>query len=93
MKLQQMHQLPCCCNCCSCLQAAQNSKLQHAVLQITFSTTDAPCLAEAFRLLETALKGPGSHIWLVHMLRNSQNFVQHVVWIADKTLNATLLER
>ena len=82
-----------CCNCCSCLQAAQKCDLQLAVLQITFSTTDAPCLAEAFRLLATALKGPGSHIWLAHMLQNSQDFVQHVVWIADNTLNAPLLER
>ena len=75
------------------LQAAQQSQLQQDVLSVTYSTTDAACLAEAFRLLTTALKGPGSHEWLRAMLQNPRSFLQHLVWIADNTLNATLLER
>ncbi|KAL3133077.1 hypothetical protein ABBQ38_006979 [Trebouxia sp. C0009 RCD-2024] len=74
-------------------QAAQQTQLQQAAVDATFSTTDAACLAELFRLLTTALKGPGSSVWLVPMVQTPKSFFQHVVWIADNTLNATLLER
>lgn len=75
------------------LQAAQQSQLQQNVLSITYSTTDAACLAEAFRLLTTALKGPSIDEWLVATLQSPRTFLQHLVWIADNTFNATLLER
>ena len=75
------------------MQAAQQSQLRQAVLKIPFSSTDAACLAEAFRLLTTALKGPGSSEWLQALLQYHKSFFQHIVWIADNTLNATLLER
>ena len=75
------------------LQAAQQLDLQQVAFKFTFSTTDAACLAETFRLLITALKGPGSSAWLVAILQNPSSFLQHLVWIADNTLNATLLER
>lgn len=76
-----------------CAQAAQQAQLQHAVLEMTFSTTDAACLAEAFRLLATALKGSGSSAWLARIMQQPHTCLQHVVWITDNTLSATLLDR
>lgn len=74
-------------------QAANQETLPQAVLDIAHSTTDAPCLAEAFRLMAVAVNGPGSNAWLNILLQGPFDLLQHVVWVADNTLNAVLFER
>ena len=78
---------------CTDMQAAQQELLQHAVINVALSTTSAPCLTETFRLLSVAVKGRVSTAWLNILLQGPEDVLQHVVWIADNTLNATLLER
>ncbi len=75
------------------MQAAHQQSLQQAVLDTAFSTSDAPCLAETFRLMTAAVKGPSNSAWLNTLLQSPVDLLQHVVWIADNTLNTTLFER
>lgn len=40
-----------------------------------------------------AIKGPSGTAWLDSLLGNPADILEHVVWIADNTLNASLFER
>ncbi|KAA6427558.1 MAG: hypothetical protein FRX49_02221 [Trebouxia sp. A1-2] len=73
--------------------AAQQQPLHQSVLDISHSTTDAPCLAESFRLMTVAVKGPAGSAWLDTLLHGPFDLLWHLIWIAENTLNATLFER
>jgi len=75
------------------VQAAQQQPLHQTVLDIAHSTTDAPCLAESFRLMTVAVKGPASSAWLDTLLHGPFDLLLHLIWIAENTLNANLFER
>ncbi len=74
-------------------QAAQQQPLHQTVLDISYSTTDAPCLAESFRLMTVAVQGPAGCAWLDTLLHGPFDFLAHLIWIAENTLNANLFER
>ncbi|KAL0023032.1 hypothetical protein WJX79_002393 [Trebouxia sp. C0005] len=73
--------------------AAQQQPLHQSVLDISHSTTDAPCLAESFRLMTVAVKGPAGSAWLDTLLHGPFDLLWHLIWIAENTRNATLFER
>ncbi len=75
------------------VQAAQQQPLQQTVLDISHSTTDAPCLAESFRLMTVAVQGPAGSAWLDTLLHGPFHLLSHLIWIAENTLNANLFER
>ncbi len=75
------------------VQAAQQQPLHQMLLDISHSTTDAPCLAESFRLMTVAVQGPAGSAWLDTLLGGPFDLLSHLIWIAANALNANLFER